>query len=404
MSGGARVPGSPRRGRRRGRSWSRSRSRSPRGRIVDDVERDRYRSRSRSRDGVHEDDRRDRAGPPGTSRDRSRDASARRERTTLTPTEPDEPDRTNRRSGFGLGYRPEEDGALRAAFGARHLLRSNFSGPRPSARASPSRRAFPAADVSAEPPRSPRPESANASSAYLLTGSLGWRASSGALPRRAETIEGVGDETLAPLAESLRDARETNRRRKETMAALKEKAREKKNGSSSGGFEALELRRAFSVRRVGTRRLRANECSNSAAGFSETTDGPVATATRNRGVADRARADDRADAEAAFAMSANGVRDALAAKAEAYADLHSASLSVTRRRSASSFETLPEKKKGVVFVSSPRATEPTEPGTSVPPPPGYSNRSLDDEKTRAEKRERLIALRNRGRERTTTNA
>ena len=102
-------------------------------------------------------------------------------------------------------------------------------------------------------------------------------------------------------------------------------------------------------------------------------------------------------------MSANGVRDALAAKAEAYADL-TASLSVTRRRSASSFETLPEKKTGVVFVSSPRATEPTEPGTSVPPPPGYSNRSLDDEKTRAEKRERLIALRNRGRERTTTNA
>ena len=403
MSGGARVPGSPRRGRRRGRSWSRSRSRSPRGRIVDDVERDRYRSRSRSRDGVHEDDRRDRAGPPGTSRDRSRDASARRERTTLTPTEPDEPDRTNRRSGFGLGYRPEEDGALRAAFGARNIKQTHFSGPRPSARASPSRRAFPAADVSAEPPRSPRPESANASSAYLLTGSLGWRASSGALPRRAETIEGVGDETLAPLAESLRDARETNRRRKETMALL-EKAREKKNGSSSGGFEALELRRAFSVRRVGTRRLRANECSNSAAGFSETTDGPVATATRNRGVADRARADDRADAEAAFAMSANGVRDALAAKAEAYADLHSASLSVTRRRSASSFETLPEKKTGVVFVSSPRATEPTEPETSVPPPPGYSNRSLDDEKTRAEKRERLIALRNRGRERTTTNA
>lgn len=397
MSGGARVPGSPRRGRRRGRSWSRSRSRSPRGRIVDDVERDRYRSRSRSRDGVHEDDRRDRAGPPGTSRDRSRDASARRERTTLTPTEPDEPDRTNRRSGFGLGYRPEEDGALRAAFGARNIKQTHFSGPRPSARASPSRRAFPAADVSAEPPLLPRPESANASSAYLLTGSLGWRASSGALPRRAETIEGVGDETLAPLAESLRDARETNRRRKETMALL-EKAREKKNGSSSGGFEALELRRAFSVRRVGTRRLRANECS------SDTTDGPVATATRNRGVADRARADDRADAEAAFAMSANGVRDALAAKAEAYADLHSASLSVTRRRSASSFETLPEKKTGVVFVSSPRATEPTEPETSVPPPPGYSNRSLDDEKTRAEKRERLIALRNRGRERTTTNA
>ena len=358
---------------------------------------DRYRSQSRSRDGVHEDGRRDRAGPPGTSRDRSRDASARRERTTLTPTEPDEPDRTNRRSGFGLGYRPEEDGALRAAFGARNIKQTHFSGPRPSARASPSRRAFPAADVSAEPPLLPRPESANASSAYLLTGSLGWRASSGALPRRAETIEGVGDETLAPLAESLRDARETNRRRKETMALL-EKAREKKNGSSSGGFEALELRRAFSVRRVGTRRLRANECS------SDTTDGPVATATRNRGVADRARADDRADAEAAFAMSANGVRDALAAKAEAYADLHSASLSVTRRRSASSFETLPEKKTGVVFVSSPRATEPTEPETSVPPPPGYSNRSLDDEKTRAEKRERLIALRNRGRERTTTNA
>lgn len=403
MSGGARVPGSPHRGRRRGRSWSRSRSRSPRGRIVDDVERDRYRSRSRSRDGVHEDDRRDRAGPPGTSRDRSRDASARRERTTLTPTEPDEPDRTNRRSGFGLGYRPEEDGALRAAFGARNIKQTHFSGPRPSARASPSRRAFPAADVSAEPPRSlirvpdARPESANASSAYLLTGSLGWRASSGALPRRAETIEGVGDETLAPLAESLRDARETNRRRKETMALL-EKAREKKNGSSSGGFEALELRRAFSVRRVGTRRLRANEFS------SDTTDGPVATATRNRGVADRARADDRADAEAAFAMSANGVRDALAAKAEAYADLTASSHGVTRCRSASSFETLPEKKTGVVFVSSPRATEPTEPGTSVPPPPGYSNRSLDDEKTRAEKRERLIALRNRGRERTTTNA
>ena len=395
MSGGARVPGSPRRGRRRGRSWSRSRSRSPRGRRVDDVDGDdRYRSRSRSRDGVHDDDRRDRAGPPGTSRDRSRDASARRETTTVTPTEPPAGDRTNRRSGFGLGYRPEEDGALRAALGARASRASRASGPRPSARTS--RRAFPAAEVEAPPPpppiRVPDAARGDASSAYVRAGSLGWRASSGALPRRAETIEGVGDETLAPLAESLRDAREVNRRRKETMALL---AREK----GSSGFEALELRRAFS-RRVGTR-ARANE---RAAGFSETTDGPVATATRNRGVADRARADDRADAEAAFAMSANGVRDALAAKAEAYADLHSASLSVTRRRSASSFETLPEKKTGVVFVSSPRATEPTEPETSVPPPPGYSNRSLDDEKTRAEKRERLIALRNRGRERTTTNA
>ena len=377
MSGGARVPGSSRRGRRRGRSWSSSRSRSPRGRRVDDVDGDdRYRSRSRSRDGVHDDDRRDRAGPPGTSRDRSRDASARRETTTVTPTEPPAGDRTNRRSGFGLGYRPEEDGALRAALGARA---SRASGPRPSARTS--RRAFPAAEVEAPPPpppiRVPDAARGDASSAYVRAGSLGWRASSGALPRRAETIEGVGDETLAPLTESLRDAREVNRRRKETMALL---AREK----GSSGFEALELRRAFS-RRVGTR-ARANE---RAAGFffSETTDGPVAAATRNRGVADRARADDRADAEAAFAMSANGVHDALAAKAEAYAD------------------TVPE--KGVLFVSSsPRATEPTSATNllSVPPPPGYSHRSLDDEKTRAEKRERLIALRNRGRERTTTNA
>ena len=400
MSGGARVPGSPRRGRRRGRSWSRSRSRSPRGRRVDDVDGDdRYRSRSRSRDGVHDDDRRDRAGPPGTSRDRSRDASARRETTTVTPTEPPEGHRTNRRSGFGLGYRPEEDGALRAALGARA---SGASGPRPSARTS--RRAFPVAEVEAKirpppPIRVPDAARGDASSAYVRAGSLGWRASSGALPRRAETIEGVGDETLAPLAESLRDAREVNRRRKETMALL---AREK----GSSGFEALELRRAFS-RRVGTR-ARANE---RAAGFSETTDGPVATATRNRGVADRARADDRADAEAAFAMSANGVHDALAAKAEAYADL-TASLSVTQRHTqrhlpiaSSSLETLPE--KGVLFVSSsPHATEPTSATNllSVPPPPGYSHRSLDDEKTRAEKRERLIALRNRGRERTTTNA
>lgn len=372
MSGGARVPGSPRRGRRRGRSWSRSRSRSPRGRRVDDVDGDdRYRSRSRSRDGVHDDDRRDRAGPPGTSRDRSRDASARRETTTLTPTEPDEPYRTNRRSGFGLGYRPEEDGALRAAFGARP---SRASGPRQSARTS--RRAFPAAEVDAPPPpppiRVPDGSYNDASSAYVRTGSLGWRASSGALPRRAETIEGVGDETLAPLAESLRDAREVNRRRKETLLALS--LREK---GSSGGFEALELRRAFS-RRVGTR-ARANERASEKT-FSETTDGPVATATRNRGVAERARADDRADAEAAFAMSANGVHDALAAKAEAYADL-TASLSVTQ----------PEPTLATNLLS-------------VPPPPGYSHRSLDDEKTRAEKRERLIALRNRGRERTTTNA
>ena len=348
MSGGARVPGSPRRGRRRGRSWSRSRSRSPRGRRVDDVDGDdRYRSRSRSRD-----------------------ASARRETTTLTPTEPPEGDRTNRRSGFGLGYRPEEDGALRAAFGARP---SRASGPRPSARTS--RRAFPAAEVDAPPPpppiRVPDGSYNDASSAYVRTGSLGWRASSGALPSRAETIEGVGDETLAPLAESLRDAREVNRRRKETLLALS--LREK---GSSGGFEALELRRAFS-RRVGTR-ARANEHAH--AGFSETTDGPVATATRNRGVAERARADDRADAEAAFAMSANGVHDALAAKAEAYADL-TASLGVTQ----------PEPTLATNLLS-------------VPPPPGYSHRSLDDEKTRAEKRERLIALRNRGRERTTTNA
>lgn len=377
MSGGARVPGSPRRGRRRGRSWSRSRSRSPRGRRVDDVDGDdRYRSRSRSRDGVHDDDRRDRAGPPGTSRDRSRDASARRETTTLTPTEPDEPYRTNRRSGFGLGYRPEEDGALRAAFGARA---SRASGSRQSARIS--RRAEPeSAEVDAPPPpppiRVPDGSYNDASSAYVRTGSLGWRASSGALPSRAETIEGVGDETLAPLAESLRDAREVNRRRKETKEALL--LREK---GPLDGFEALELRRAFSRRRVGTR-ARANDPRSRAAGvfFSETTDGPVATATRNRGVAERARADDRADAEAAFAMSANGVHDALAAKAEAYADL-TASLSVTQ----------PEPTLATNLLS-------------VPPPPGYSHRSLDDEKTRAEKRERLIALRNRGRERTTTNA
>ena len=103
-------------------------------------------------------------------------------------------------------------------------------------------------------------------------------------------------------------------------------------------------------------------------------------------------------------MSANGVRDALAAKAEAYADLHSASLSVTRRRSASSFETLPEKKTGVVFVSSPRARSRRSRRRRFRRRPAYSNRSLDDEKTRAEKRERLIALRNRGRERTTTSS
>ena len=395
------------------------------------------------------------------SRDASRD-TARARRETAGRTRPS--DRTDR-PGLGLGYRPETDRALRAAFGtggirgpsarasgfdshegAFFTRDERFVGydPRQSARGSgpdlrpgggdrnplrredevaARRRARAARDEIPEPNKkafsaSPSAETfvrafeARGDASRVASGSLGWRASSGALPRRAEAIEGVGDETLAPLTDSLRETRDARRWRRETLSAL---AAQKTSGSS--GFEALELRRAFSTRRVGAAKKDARARETRADGETVADAAVRATAPSgitNRGVAGRALADARAEAEADVFSSADGVRDALSVKAKAYADL---SLSVANGTLGPSRASVPNE-TGVVDwdakrrdaterddarrVAS-RATDRTF-ATSIPPPPGAPRG--DDAAARARKRDRLLALRNRGRERaaTTTNA
>ena len=425
MSDDARVPGSPRRGRRRGRSWSRSRSRSPRGRRLDDVEGEgQHRSRSRSSDEVLRDDRRGLDQPPRTSRDTARQTRETRE--TLPARL--HSDRTNR-PGVGLGYRPEEDRALRAALGTRGTRGTRVSSARASgldsrggfasiggARVSghdsrrpegddynPLRRKDEiAARRAREKPTEPFAEGRTTSSAApstetfpwavdarvdasrerVASGSLGWRASSGALPRRAEAIEGVGDETLASLTASLRETRETNRRRRETMARLARDA-------CGSGFETLELRRAFS-RRVGAAKTVAPADSRDAR-RAERAEHFLETFPKNRGVADRARADEETafGSERTVSSFANARNDA-----EARADDRSGGARLA---------------EGVVDVRDATRRDEDAPGTTralpppPPPPPPLEPRG-DDDAARARKRDRLLALRNRGRERATTHA
>jgi hypothetical protein len=254
-----------------------------------------------------------------------------------------------------------------------------------------------------------------ASYEYLVaSGSLGWRASGGALPRRAARIEGVGDETLASLTASLRDARDASRARREAEEEFSRKARDGSDGSN--GFEALESRRAFSTRRVGaaTRERRGGRFASNderlgdggAAATSlfvrdggETTkngDSFPVRELKNRGVADRARLDDCARAEADFASSADGVRDALAKKAETYSSL------LLQKTGARDGYGVDFDAKSAADAASFRDAERTSFAEVPPPPPGGPR--VDDAALVAKKRERLLALKNRGRERTTTTS
>ena len=393
-----------------------------------------YRSRSRSRDVVRDDDRRGRDGPPGVRRrhDEYRDARARRE----TPTEPHSNDPNASRSGFGLGYRREDDAALRAAlspsarapgFGSREGAVFRFPpGPaRPPDRKgtgtktktrhaggdyNPLRRedsrVAAATDAGKKNKKSIHTEGTSHTASYeylVASGSLGWRASGGALPRRAERIEGVGDETLASLTASLRDARDASRRRREAEETFYENTRSG-DGSFSNGFEALESRRAFSTRRVGAairerrgERFASNDERLGDGGETKkkNDDAFPGRETKNRGVAARARADDVARAEADFASSADGVREALAKKAETYSSL----LLRKKETGARDGYGVDFDAKSAADAAAFRDAEPTV--AEVPPPPPGGPRG-EDAATRAKKRERLLALRNRGRERTTT--
>ena len=452
MSADARVPGSPR-GRRRGRSWSRSASRSPspRGGRADDGDvRDRaYRSRSRSRDVVRDDDRRGR-GPPGVRRGGDESQVAARARRIETHPEPlsygGDPNASH--SGFGLGYRREDDGALRATsrgsknasgFGSReeHDFPRETKRPPDKERKgngkqtrrtggdyNPLRREVGETRATSPAGRTNKtsfesPTNGNtASYEYLVaSGSLGWRASGGALPRRAERIEGVGDETLASLAASLRDARDASRARREAEELFYQKTRDGSDGSN--GFEALESRRAFSTRRVGaaTRKARGGRFAEGNDERREGDGGAAATSLfvrdggettkngdsfpvrelKNRGVADRARLDDCARAEADFASSADGVRFALAKKAETYKSLLLRKTFGARDGYGVDFDA-----KSAADAASFRDAE-APPFAEVPPPPPGGPR-VDDAALVAKKRQRLIALKNRGRERTTTAA
>jgi hypothetical protein len=256
-----------------------------------------------------------------------------------------------------------------------------------------------------------------ASYEYLVaSGSLGWRASGGALPRRAERIEGVGDETLASLTASLRDARDASRARREAEEEFFRKARDGSDGSN--GFEALESRRAFSTRRVGaaTRKARGGRFAEGDDERRDLDGGAAATSLfvrdggettkngdsfpvrelKNRGVADRARLDDVARAEADFASSADGVRDALAKKAETYSSL------LLQKTGARDGYGVDFDAKSAADAASFRDAERTSFAEVPPPPPGGPR--VDDAALVAKKRERLLALKNRGRERTTTTS
>ena len=118
---------------------------------------------------------------------------------------------------------------------------------------------------------------------------------------------------------------------------------------------------------------------------------------KNRGVADRARLDDCARAEADFASSADGVRFALAKKAETYKSLLLRKTFGARDGYGVDFDA-----KSAADAASFRDAE-APPFAEVPPPPPGGPR-VDDAASVAKKRQRLIALKNRGRERTTTAA
>lgn len=351
-------------------------------------------------------------------------------------------------SGFGLGYRREDDGALHATsrgsknasgFGSREnadYFPRETARPPDKERKGNGKKAFrqtggdynplrrevgetratsPAGKTNKTSFKSPT-NGNTASYEYLVaSGSLGWRASGGALPRRAERIEGVGDETLASLAASLRDARDASRARREAEELFYQKTRDGSDGSN--GFEALESRRAFSTRRVGaaTRERRGGRFASNderlgdggAAATSlfvrdggETTkngDSFPVRELKNRGVADRARLDDCARAEADFASSADGVRFALAKKAETYK-----SLLLRKTFKAGDGYGVDFDAKSAADAASFRDAE-APPFAEVPPPPPGGPR-VDDAAALAKKRERLLALKNRGRERTTTTS
>ena len=353
-------------------------------------------------------------------------------------------------SGFGLGYRREDDGALRATSrGSKNASgfgsREDFDFPRETKRPhdkerkgngkkafrqtggdyNPLRREVggaratsPAGKTNKTSFKSHGTNSHTASYEYLVaSGSLGWRASGGALPRRAERIEGVGDETLASLAASLRDARDASRARREAEELFYQKTRDGSDGSN--GFEALESRRAFSTRRVGaaTRKARGGRFAEGDDERRDLDGGAAATSLfvrdggettkngdsfpvrelKNRGVADRARLDDCARAEADFASSADGVRFALAKKAETYK-----SLLLRKTFKAGDGYGVDFDAKSAADAASFRDAE-APPFAEVPPPPPGGPR-VDDAAALAKKRERLLALKNRGRERTTTTS
>ena len=124
---------------------------------------------------------------------------------------------------------------------------------------------------------------------------------------------------------------------------------------------------------------------------------PAEFKNKNRGVADRARLDDCARAEADFASSADGVRFALAKKAETYKSLLLRKTFGARDGYGVDFDA-----KSAADAASFRDAE-APPFAEVPPPPPGGPR-VDDAALVAKKRQRLLALKNRGRERTTTAA
>ena len=96
---------------------------------------------------------------------------------------------------------------------------------------------------------------------------------------------------------------------------------------------------------------------------------------------------------------ADGVREALAKKAETYSSL------LLRKKNTGArdgYAAIDFDAKSAADAAAFLDAEPTV--AEVPPPPPARGPRGEDAATRAKKRERLLALRNRGRERTTTAA
>ena len=222
--------------------------------------------------------------------------------------------------------------------------------------------------------------------------SLGWRASSGAMPSKATHIKGVTQSTLTSLTTELDSKKLESTLRKESIEKtqsgfeLLEKRRKKRVGNKGTGTSQEHQVWANSVAVIPGR----NRESNAGAGTRD-----VGGDKKNKGVHDRARLDNLHEID----FSANGVRSALERKAATYQTLLESRTTDAEHtdagdclpmqvghRNSSSYE--------VDFAS--KRNEHEETARVIIKAPAVSPENGVDEK----KRQKLLAMKRRGSERT----